>query len=139
MQLQLSLCPANRYEMSPDKVVGVAVIDETTRPPTLYCICESWSNGQTGTKRIATIPILALGLPSVNGREWRFEQYPGARLKVTPSLRMLGWKEGDPDLFHNEGEWWVDYAIHDGKNKDLYDNAGDQLRALNGWERYRDQ
>lgn len=122
---------------SPDRIIGVAVIDETTKPYTLYVWCESWSNGQKGVRRVCTIPVVARGLPHV-GREWDYEQHAGGKLKVTPSLRMLAWKDGEPDLFHNDGEWWIPYQIHDGKHKDEWRDAGDQFRAANGMERYQD-
>lgn len=108
-----------------NQTIGTAVLDDVHGSEYLFVVCRM-ANGKI---EIRHIPVYKLGEQKPCGTAWQYQILSEAtsetkgRLRMTPSLRILGNKEGQPDQFHNSYQWEVDYLLRR--------SASEQVRDVN--------
>lgn len=93
-----------------DHISGVLVLQPFLRPG-LFRIWFQYTRSD-GIIGYSTVPIKDKNTPPMQGHVgpvWDFVRQNPV-LKCSPSVRILGPKEGDPDHFHNSGLWENHYV-----------------------------
>ena len=95
----------------PDMITGVLVLQRMDAQRWRLWFQYTRSDGLIG---YSTIPVKPKGQPkSSDGPEWDFVM-ENPTLHCSPSVRILGPKEGAPDHFHNAGQWSNPFVIMQG-------------------------
>jgi hypothetical protein len=128
-----------------DRIVGVAILDETSTPARLHFVCER-ANGDR-KPWIDSIPVRPMDSPELPGTiSWEYRD-KGERLDMRPSVKMsevCGHTEDTPpkpiwrEFFHNDGQWSVLFIrwkprrgyVSDGSGVD-FEGIRAQLKTLN--------
>jgi len=95
----------------PDMITGVVVLQRIPAPG-------GWRlwfqyTRQDGLIGYSTIPMKPKGTPKPEGHTgplWDFDMQ-NPTLHCSPSVRILGAHDGDPDHFHNAGQWSNPFVI----------------------------
>lgn len=118
----------------PDHVTGIAVLREVDDGREyLTILCRS---DKTRTIDTLTIPVVEHGQAHNHKQKPWVYAANGDTLHVSPSVRWMG-RDGQPDVFHNGGQWSVKYfRMNDANNlcKDI--NAAGIEEVLNHWKLY---
>jgi hypothetical protein len=86
----------------PDTIIGIAVLDRSTKPHTLLFLCQH----ADGHQSVHHIPVRPESEPRANTREWEY-RIDGGVLHCKPSV----WVQlKPPDAFHNEAAWSVRFV-----------------------------
>lgn len=93
-----------------DTITGVLVLQKFSEP-WLYRLWFEYTRSD-GIIGYSTIPIKERGVqqpPDHQGPVWDFFR-KNPMLECSPSVRILGPKDGEPDHFHNSGLWENPYV-----------------------------
>lgn len=94
-----------------DTITGVVVLQRMPEPG-IWRLWFEYTRGD-GLRGFFTIPMKPKDAPHPAGHEgplWDFVQR-NPWLDCSPSVRILGPREGAPDHFHNEGQWTNYFVI----------------------------
>ena len=95
----------------PDLITGVLVLQKFLEPEVWACWFEYTRHDNA--RSISYIPMIEQGRNAPadhKGPLWYFRR-ENPWLHCSPSVRILGAKDGDPDLFHNQGQWSNHYVV----------------------------
>lgn len=120
--------------MSADTITGVLVLQPYENNQDVFHLFFQYTRAD-GIIGYSHIPMKRKGTPAPAGWQgplWDFvEQSP--ELECSPSVRILGPRDGERDHFHNQGLWRNPYVVMAYPFMDREPDGGAVCRSINRW------